>query len=223
MPARAKSPEPPTAAAPPRRRYAARRPRQERREQILDATLALIAREGFEALTIDRVAGDARIAKSVVYAIFSSRDGLLDALMTREHERGFALAAAALEELSGDGDLVSGCLRALMRFLDGVAARPDTWRLVLLPVAGMPTAVRDAILDGREQWRRRIEPLAQGLLESAGLDGVDPELVAHLARGNAEYVARLMLEDPDVFTRERIERFAADISSRLPAFDSAAL
>lgn len=200
-----------------RRRYTPRLPRAERGELILDATRRLVAREGWAGLKMDRVAAEAEIAKSVVYAIFESQEGLQHALMARERERAFALSARTLAELENAEDLVTGSIAALTRFLDGVAAEPDTWRLVLLPIQGAPPTVAEAILEGRERWRERIEPLVARLLGSENVGGLDLELVGHFVRGNAEYFARLILEEPDRFTPERIERFGADLGTRLLA------
>jgi AcrR family transcriptional regulator len=192
-------------------------PREERAEQLLDAALRLVAREGFAALTIDRVASEVGIAKSVPYAIFSTPDGLLDALLAREGQRAAALADDAVSELAGTDELAAGAARAITRFLEGVAQHPDTWRLVLRPPAGAPAAVQRLSLEGRERWWRRLEPLTARLLERAGLEGLDPELTAHLARGNAEYLALLMLENPEHFSRERIGQYATDLTARLAA------
>ena len=211
----------PEAGDHPRRRYSRRLPREQRAEQILDAALRLIAREGFAALTMDRVASEADIAKSVVYAIFSSPDRLQQALIEREQDRALALATATLGELRQAEDPMTGVARALVRFVDGVAEQPDAWRVVLLPVSGMPPTVRQAIVDGRERWRREIEPIATRILERAGLKRIDPELVAHLAHGNADYLARLMLEDPERFPRDRIVRFAAEAAGGIAALLSA--
>jgi AcrR family transcriptional regulator len=202
------------------RRYAKRLPREVRREQILDATLRLIAEQGFAGMTMEAVAAEAPIAKSVVYAVFGSQEGLQHALMVREQERAFRLAeeAVAVGAASGgigtaDGNPLAAIRDGLLTFLDGVARSPDTWRLVLLPVAGTPESVGAAIRDGRERWRRALEPIAEQLLGRVGLGALDHELVAHLVRGNAEYLARLMLEDPARFTKERIAAFAADVAT----------
>lgn len=197
------------------RKYTPRQPREVRREQILDATLRLVARDGWGALKMDRVAKEAEIAKSVVYAIFDSQEGLQHALMTRERERSFELASRTLEELGGNGNPVAAAVGALTVFLNGVAEAPDTWRLVLLPMQGAPEPVVDAVLEGRERWRAEIEPIVSGLLGEAESEGLDLELVAHLARGNAEYFARLILDEPEHFTLERIGAFIADVGARL--------
>lgn len=203
------------------RRYAKRLPREVRREQILDATLRLIAEQGFAGVTMESVAAEADIAKSVVYAVFGSQEGLQHELMVREQERAFRLAETAVAAgaagggvtTAGEPNPLAGLRDGLLAFLDGVARDPDTWRLVLLPVAGTPERVGEAIREGRERWRRALEPVAAQLLGRVGLGDLDHELVAHLVRGNAEYLARLMLEDPERFTRERIAAFATDVAA----------
>lgn len=199
------------------RRYAKRLPREVRREQILDATLRLIAEHGFAGMTMEAVAAEAEIAKSVVYAVFGSQEGLQHELMVREQERAFRLAEAAVAAGAASVDPLVGLRDGLLTFLDGVAGDPDTWRLVLLPVAGTPERVGEAIRDGRERWRRALEPVAEQLLGRVGLGELDHELVAHLVRGNAEYLARLMLEDPERFSSERIAAFASQAAEAILA------
>jgi AcrR family transcriptional regulator len=197
------------------RRYTKRLPREVRRGQILDAALRLIARDGWAGMTMDRIAAEAQIAKSVLYAVFGSQAGLQNELMRREHDRGFAVAAAAVAAAREADDPVTAALRALDAFLAGVESEPDTWRIILSPIEGAPESVRAAINDGRERWRRELEPIAADLLARTGLAAVDAELVAHLARGNAEYLARLMLEDPARFDRARFNAFTSDLVTQL--------
>ncbi len=197
------------------RRYAKRQPREVRREQILDAMLRLVAANGFAGVTMEAIAAEAGIAKSVVYAVFGSQEGLQRELIVREQERAFRDAQAAVGAGAAAGDPLAGIRDGLLTFLDGVARAPDTWRLVLLPVTGIPEPAAAAIQEGRERWRRAIEPIAAELLGRVGLGGLDHELVAHLVRGNAEYLARLMLEDPERFTKERIAALADGAASAL--------
>src|SRR5947207_15692724 len=80
------------------RKYSPRRPREERREQLLDAALRVTDRDGFGALTVEGVARDADLAKTVVYDTFGSREELLRALLEREQERALGSLAAAMPE-----------------------------------------------------------------------------------------------------------------------------
>ena len=84
---------------PTRRRYTTRLPREERREQLLDAALHLIAEQGFRGLSMEAVAREAEIAKTVVYDLFGNQEQLLTALLEREQERVLATIVEALPEL----------------------------------------------------------------------------------------------------------------------------
>lgn len=194
------------------RRYATRQPREVRREQILDATLRLIARDGWAGMTMDRVAAEADIAKSVAYAIFESQAGLQRAVMQREQERAFALSAEAIAAARAAPGAATAVAAGLDVFLDGVAREPDTWRLVLLPMDGAPDSVREAIRNGRERWRLEMAKVVE---EQMPGEDVDADLIAHLVRGNVEYLGRLLLEDPEAFPRERLLAGIATVAGRL--------
>src|SRR5690606_35906133 len=107
--------------------------REQRREQLLDATLELIARDGWAALRVNRVADEADIAKSVIYAIFGSMEGLQRAVMLREQERAFALAERAIAVARSESDPLLAITGGLRNFLEGVAEQPTTWRLIFVP------------------------------------------------------------------------------------------
>lgn len=205
--------EAPPEPSPERRRYAKRLPAEERREQILDANLRVIVREGWAGATMESVAAEAKIAKSVLYALFGSQAGLQAALMRREQERAFAVTRAAIPEAPIEGDPIEALVKGLQIYLNGVAAHPDTWHLVLIPTAGTPASVRKAIDEGRELWRRELEPAIAELLERFGLGAFDAELLAHLGRGNAEYMARLVVEQPERFDPKRLTEFTQQLAT----------
>ncbi|SEK31928.1 TetR/AcrR family transcriptional regulator [Rhodococcus maanshanensis] len=58
-----------------------------RRRQILDAVAALLLEDGYEALTVSKVAARAGVAKGTVYLYFDSKQELLAALQAQMWER----------------------------------------------------------------------------------------------------------------------------------------
>ena len=62
----------------------------ERREQLLDATKAIVAERGFHAVSIEAVAREAGITRPIVYGHFHDLGGLLEALVTRETARALS-------------------------------------------------------------------------------------------------------------------------------------
>jgi AcrR family transcriptional regulator len=78
--------------------------RDARRDHILDITLELLARHGYEGTSMHKVAGGARTSKETLYAWFGDKAGLFEALVSREAQamNDELAAALAAEEPGGD-------------------------------------------------------------------------------------------------------------------------
>jgi AcrR family transcriptional regulator len=188
-----------------------RMPRSERREQLLDSALRLIARDGFAAASMEAIAREAEIAKTVVYDNFGDLDELLVALFVREQQRTLTELAAIVPVAPVSGEpkeILAGALTAL---LEAVHDHPDTWRLILLPASGTPPGLRDEVQRHRERLLGQIEPVAAWGMQRLGLGELDPELASHAIFDAAEGAVRLTLTDPKRFPPERIARFATDL------------
>jgi AcrR family transcriptional regulator len=200
-----------------RRRYSPRLPREERREQLLDATLRLIAREGFAGMSMEAVAREAQIAKTVVYDAFGTRGDLLKALLEREQVRVLSAIAAAVPTLPLEGDPGAILTRGLADVLEEVRGHPETWRLILLPADGTPRSLRADVERNRQRLLRQMTPVVAWGMERLGLAQLDAELASHTILGAAENAARLVLTDPDRFPPDRLARFAADLMDAIAA------
>ena len=66
---------------------AGRSKREEREDRILDATAELIQRWGYNKVTIDDIARQARVAKGTIYLHWKTRDELFWSLLAREDLR----------------------------------------------------------------------------------------------------------------------------------------
>src|SRR2546427_12521828 len=115
------------------RKYSPRRPREERREQLLDAALRVLDGDGFGGLTIEGVAREVDLAKTVVYDTFGGREELLKALLAREQERALSALAAAMPKPPLADDPRQVLTEALTALLEGVRAHPETCRPILPP------------------------------------------------------------------------------------------
>jgi AcrR family transcriptional regulator len=196
-------------ATAPRRRYAPRLPPEQRREQILDAALALVERDGYVGATMEAVAREAGVAKPVVYDAFATRPDLLRALLSREEERALEQLAAAIpaprdaepRELLRDG---------LAAFFGAVLSEPRRWRLILLPAEGTSDVVRAHVERGRAEALGRLEQLVDAVARSRG-EEIDVELTAHAILALGEHGARLVLTAPERFTPERVATFVAQL------------
>jgi AcrR family transcriptional regulator len=179
----------------------------ERREQLLDATKAIVGKRGFHAVSIEAVAREAGITRPIVYGHFHDLNGLLEALIERETARALGQLVTVLPQDLGTGDPRATLLAGLRGYLEAVRADPLTWRLVLMPPEGAPAILHDHIERGRaavvEQLARAVGP---GL--GPGRESPDPELFARVLSAISDEGARLLLTDPDRYPVERIVDFA---------------
>jgi AcrR family transcriptional regulator len=169
----------------------------QRREQLLDATKAIVLADGFHAVSIEAVAREAGITRPVVYGHFDDLRGLLEALVDREALRALGQLPERYDDL----------LEALTAYLRAVRDDPGTWRLVLMPQEGAPRLLHERIAAGREAVVER--------LAAAAPEGLpDPELAAHMLRAYADEAARLTLEGYDVERILTLTRFTLDKLTR---------
>jgi AcrR family transcriptional regulator len=200
----------PMAARTPRR-YAQRLPKEERREQLLDVTLKLIYEQGYGGVSMEAVAREAEIAKTVVYDAFSNQQELLNALWKREQARVLTSIAEALPALPLEGDpgrILSASMRSV---LESVHENPMTWRLILQRADGTPPAVRDAINRHRDRLLAQVQPMVAWAAGELGAPSLDSELLAHTLIAGAEEAVRLTLAHPRQFPPERLAGFAIDL------------
>ena len=198
-----------------RRKYSPRRPREERREQLLDAALHVLDSDGFAGLTIEGIAREADLAKTVVYDTFGNREELLKALLAREQERALGVLAAAMPQPPLADDPREVLTDSLTALLEGVREQPETWRLILLPPEGTPPVVRKTVDRQRARLVRQLEPIVAWGLKRTGAPGLDPELATYALVASIENAIRLTLTQPDRFPPERFAHFAADVVAAL--------
>ena len=140
-----------------------------RREQIIDAGLAVLREDGPLALTQPRVARSARLTQSHLTYYFPTRAELAEAIAEAAAQRLLAGYDKALRHVDGPGKLAEA-LGALLRRTDGTRVL-----LLLIAEADREPAVRNLIRRLTPEVRARI---ARGLA-AAGI-APDAEAVAML-------------------------------------------
>jgi len=188
-----------------RRPYAARVPAEVRREQLLDAAIAVIVRDGYAGVSVDAIAREAGVTRPVVYGVFDGLTPLLTALLDRQEAR----ALSQLEEaMSDDASLLTSpddfLVNAAVRMIDAITDDPHTWRPILLAPNGTPEMVRERIERDRERVRQQIRQLLDVGLALRGGPKLDVEVVAHALVAVLEHFGRLLLEDPKRFETDRL-------------------
>ncbi|MFC7496936.1 MULTISPECIES: TetR/AcrR family transcriptional regulator [unclassified Nocardioides] len=194
----------------PKRRYAPRLSTEERREHLLDAALHVIARDGYEKVSIEAVAREAGVSRPVVYSAYDGLDSLLHALLHRTQQRALHSALALLPTDDDDTDPRTWAVTALGGLLDLVQREPDVWRPVLGLTRDAPAFVREEIEATRVTIRDYIADRVRARLATPDRP-VDAEIVGHLLMTSAEEFARLLLDDPVRYPSERLVRCFADL------------
>jgi AcrR family transcriptional regulator len=192
-----------------RRPYAPRVPLPERREQLLDAALAVIVSDGYGRISVDAVAKRAEVARAVVYGAYENLDALLGALLDREQARAFGRLLETLPGAVDLGDPAAFAAATVRRMSAMLRADPDTWRLILAPPGDMPALVRDRVEADRERFRLRVAAWITAVLadrDDTARDtaALDPQLLAHALVACAEHFGRVALTDPDRFGPDHV-------------------
>lgn len=129
-----------------------RMPHRERGVQLLDTAEALVLGEGIGAVTMQRIADLAKVAKPVVYRHYSNVSALLLAVLERRWSEIDRDLNAIFEV---EGDFESGVAARVEHYLVGMA--DDRYRIrKLLAAAESDRSVQLA-------WRRRLDRRTQDL------------------------------------------------------------
>ncbi len=224
------SPVRPASRAKSHRPYAPRMAAEKRREQLLDAALKVIVELGYSKVSVEAVAREAGVTRPVVYDHFRDLGELLHALNEREVRYSVEQLAGVLPvdpESGPPADVISA---SVARFLDVVASRPATWKLILLPPEGTPETVRQHVEANRAQMRARMEAVVRWAIErnraaaaqrrgaaraGRGRPPVDVELAARAIVGLAEDAGKMVLTDPENYSPERYSTFVHSIMTLL--------
>ena len=156
-------------------------PVEQRREQLLDATIRIIVRDGYDRVTIDAIASECGVTRPVVYSAYDGLGPLLLALLDRSQAR----AMTAITEIFADTAPSDFVRVGTRRLIETVRADPDIWRPILGLTENAPAEVRDRVESDREWIRSQITALVP--------PDKDPEVTAHLVVATLEHVGRLAL------------------------------
>ncbi|WP_320670605.1 TetR/AcrR family transcriptional regulator [Patulibacter defluvii] len=189
-------------------------PIEQRREQLLDAAIEVIARDGYGRLSIDAIAREADVTRPVVYGAFDGLEPLLYALLERQEQRALAQLTEVLPldlDLQDPDAFVATTVRRMVEIVGG---DPLTWRPILLAPEGTPGPVRERIERDRELVRQRVAMLLEAGLALRGGPQLDAEIVSHALMAILEHFGRLIVDDPQRFD---VERLAATVEAVLAA------
>lgn len=178
--------------------------RDEVRDRILDAALAVFAAEGFAGTTIDAIGQAAGFTKGAVYSNFESKDELFLALLDRQFETRSELIVTAFD--TGRGD-VAAIAQALSRSMLESIHDQNEYQVVLFEY--WLRAVRDPQLRDRLIARRQAAVQQAMQVVAAAGTGLPTDRLADLAQLVVTITAGVAMEEmlqPGVIRADMIER-----------------
>jgi len=179
-------------------------PIEQRREELLDAALRVLAREGYGAVSVEAIAREAGVTRPVVYHAFDGLEPLLHALLDRSQRRALESAMDLVSAGNAPGTVDDWLLTGAANLIDIVQRDPDIWRPILGITQNAPALVQDRITATREYLRTLIaQRLELGLAEQGG-PALDADVLSHVVLITAEHFGRLVLESPDLYSRDRL-------------------
>jgi TetR/AcrR family transcriptional regulator, fatty acid metabolism regulator protein len=109
----------------------AKAPPADKRRQILDAAIRVLARQGYHATRVSDIADEAGVAYGLVYHYFKSKDQVLNELFTER----WSLLLAAIEEADREQETPRDKLAAVATFIiDSYRHDPDLMKVIVVEV-----------------------------------------------------------------------------------------
>lgn len=161
---------------------------QQRRAQLIQVGRSVFAEKGFEAASIEEIAGRAKVSKPIVYEHFNSKEGLYAVVVDREVRELVERITTSLE-----GDHPRALVRqAALAFLSYIEEEPDGFRILVRdsPVAGSTGTLASVIGDLATQ----VEFILRDQFKERGFDVKLAALYSHALVGMVALVGQWWLE-----------------------------
>jgi AcrR family transcriptional regulator len=171
---------------------------EERRNQILEAAMAVFARQGFDQARMDDIAQEVGLSKGALYLYFKSKDAIISAILQFFFSR-------AMKKLQGflESEEPPSVREQLLRLNQYYIAEMK-WMVSLLPlsfefyaVAARQKAVRQFLKQYFKDYREVLTALVQRGIDRGEFRPMQAERVAIAIAALYEGLALLWMVDPD--------------------------
>ena len=199
--------------------------RQEREREavargILDAARDLFVAEGYQNVSIRKIAERIEYSPAAIYSYFSSKDDIFFALA----EEGFRLLAASGSGVRHGPDAIDGVRRSFWNLYTFSRSHPEYFALMFLD-RSVPRISRDWERFGfvREMKERVASRIQRAIDEGGFPPGTQPDAVFGVLMAAVHGAAVMCLcdrmtrgEDPDALARDTLEAALAGLRAGSP-------
>ncbi len=171
----------------------------ERRNELVDGTIDAIRRHG-RFLSMDEIAAEIGVSKTVLYRYFVDKNDLTTAVMMRFTQSTLIpnMAAALSSDLDGF-DLAREIIRV---YVDTVANEPEPYRFVM---ANSSASKSKVIADSERIIARMLAVMMRRRMRQAGMDTGGVEPWAYLIVGGVQLATHSWMSDPRMTRDELID------------------
>ena len=176
------------------------RERAELREQILKAARAIVLREGFEALSMRKIAQAIEYSPATIYLHFQSREEIARQL-TRE---AFGELLAYLGPLAAIKDALERVWAFGKAYVEFGMTKPESYRLCFMTNQALSSEIfpqKNGELDPDEPGERALMLVAdtvRELVRDGRIAPIDPDLAAHILWSSVHGIVSLRLNCPNM-------------------------
>ena len=178
---------------------------EERRNQILEAAMAVFARQGFDQARMDDVAQEARLSKGALYLYYKSKDAIIAAIL----QFFFSRMMSRLRDFFESQEQLS--VREQLLLLNRYYIEEMNWMAKLMPlsfqfyaVVARQKTVRQFLKQYFKDYRELLAVLIQRGIDQGEFQPVRAETVAITITALYEGLALLWLVDLEATQWEQI-------------------
>lgn len=180
---------------------------EERRTQLLDIGVRLLATRSLDELSIDTLAEEAGISRGLLYHYFGGKQGFYEAVVQHAADDLYARTAPP-----PDGEPLERLLGSITGYVDYVTANQAGYRSLVMAASGSNEALRAIYETTFTALADRFFTVDSGTLDLPDTPAV--RLVIHAWQAMVEDLVLTWCEDPAGLSREDL---LAVITSSLPA------
>lgn len=171
----------------------------ERRNDLVDGTIEAIRQRG-RYVSMDEIAGEIGVSKTVLYRYFVDKNDLTTAVMMRFTQKTLIpnMAAALSSNLDGF-DLTREIIRV---YVDTVASEPEPYRFVM---ANSSASKSKVIADSERIIARMLAVMLRLRMREAGMDTAGVEPWSYMIVGAVQLATHSWLLDPRMSSDELID------------------
>jgi TetR/AcrR family transcriptional regulator, fatty acid metabolism regulator protein len=154
----------------------AKAPPADKRRQILDAAIRVLARQGYHGTRVSDIADEAGVAYGLVYHYFKSKDQVLNELFTER----WSLLLAAIEEADREQETPRDKLAAVATFIiDSYRYDPDLMKVIVVEVTRAANSFgRTHLPEINRAYEMIAKIVADGQAEGVFRENVDAQFAS---------------------------------------------